>query len=289
MSIQSMTGFGRGEKAGGNYTVTVEAKSVNNRFKDIRLKMSSVYNSIEIDMKKKVTDLFNRGSFDIYVNFKRAQSNSKFDDLDEQKVQEYVNKMKQMVGDENLAIQPTEFLRHEFMKEYDLSQDQELMELTLAALDDALDNLKKSRESEGSKLKAIIEKHKVAYMGYFEAIKKEIPSFQKNVEEKLLKKFSEFGKDLGIDEPRFMQEVVYFMEKLDVHEEINRIEAHTQKLEEILNMGGEVGRQLDFLVQEFNRETNTIGSKSSLKEISDSVVQMKVQLEKMREQGLNLE
>lgn len=284
-----MTGFGRGEKAGGNYTVTVEAKSVNNRFKDIRLKMSSVYNSIEIDMKKKVTDLFNRGSFDIYVNFKRAQSNSKFDDLDEQKVQEYVNKMKQMVGDENLAIQPTEFLRHEFMKEYDLSQDQELMELTLAALDDALDNLKKSRESEGSKLKAIIEKHKVAYMGYFEAIKKEIPSFQKNVEEKLLKKFSEFGKDLGIDEPRFMQEVVYFMEKLDVHEEINRIEAHTQKLEEILNMGGEVGRQLDFLVQEFNRETNTIGSKSSLKEISDSVVQMKVQLEKMREQGLNLE
>ncbi|MDC1175642.1 YicC family protein [Bacteriovoracaceae bacterium] len=289
MSIQSMTGFGRGEKAGGNYTVTVEAKSVNNRFKDIRLKMSSVYNSIEIDMKKKVTDLFNRGSFDIYVNFKRAQSNSKFDDLDDQKVQEYVNKMKQMVGDENLAIQPTEFLRHEFMKEYDLSQDQELMELTLAALDDALDNLKKSRESEGSKLKAIIEKHKVAYMGYFEAIKKEIPSFQKNVEEKLLKKFSEFGKDLGIDEPRFMQEVVYFMEKLDVHEEINRIEAHTQKLEEILNMGGEVGRQLDFLVQEFNRETNTIGSKSSLKEISDSVVQMKVQLEKMREQGLNLE
>jgi uncharacterized protein (TIGR00255 family) len=86
-----------------------------------------------------------------------------------------------------------------------------------------------------------------------------------------------------------MQEVVYYLEKLDVHEEINRIHAHLEKLNKILSGPQEVGRQIDFLAQELNRETNTIGSKSSLKEISDRVVQMKVQLEKMREQGLNLE
>ncbi|MCP4912410.1 MAG: YicC family protein [Oligoflexia bacterium] len=289
MSLQSMTGFGRGEKTGDNYTVTVEAKSVNNRFRDVRLKMSSVYNSIEIDLKKKVSDSFSRGSFDIYVNYKRSEKNSKFDDIDETKVSDFLSKVKELATGYQLNVSPTEFLRSEFMKDYDLSQDQELMELTLGAMDVALENLKKSRLSEGEKMKKVIEKHRDAYLSHYEIIKKQIPEFQKNVEEKLQKKFSEFGKDLNIDEPRYLQEVVYYMEKLDVHEEINRIEAHTQKLNEILDKGGEVGRQLDFLVQEFNRETNTIGSKSSLKEISDSVVQMKVQLEKMREQGLNLE
>jgi uncharacterized protein (TIGR00255 family) len=86
-----------------------------------------------------------------------------------------------------------------------------------------------------------------------------------------------------------MQEVIFYLEKLDVHEEINRIKSHLDKLDDLINKGGECGRQIDFIVQELNRETNTIGSKSSTEEISNNIVQMKVQLEKIREQGLNLE
>ncbi len=129
----------------------------------------------------------------------------------------------------------------------------------------------------------------MTYDEHYQYICSVADSFQASVEEKLKKRFSELSSELNIDEPRFMQEVIYYLEKLDVHEEINRIQAHLEKLDSILSKGGEVGRQIDFLIQELNRETNTIGSKSNLKDISDSVVQMKVQLEKIREQGLNLE
>jgi uncharacterized protein (TIGR00255 family) len=86
-----------------------------------------------------------------------------------------------------------------------------------------------------------------------------------------------------------LQEVVFYLEKIDIHEEINRVHAHLEKFQNLLKSSNEVGRQIDFFIQELNRETNTMGSKSSMKEISDAVVQMKVQLEKMREQGLNIE
>ena len=94
---------------------------------------------------------------------------------------------------------------------------------------------------------------------------------------------------MPVDEPRFMQEVIYYLEKMDIQEELNRIQIHLEKFDSIFKTGGEVGRQLDFLLQELNRETNTTGSKSSVEEISSRVVQMKVHMEKIREQALNLE
>jgi uncharacterized protein (TIGR00255 family) len=91
------------------------------------------------------------------------------------------------------------------------------------------------------------------------------------------------------DQGRLLQEVIFYLEKIDINEEITRVNAHLEKFDSLLNSNIEVGRQIDFFIQELNRETNTMGSKSTMKEISDAVVQMKVQLEKMREQGLNIE
>ena len=127
------------------------------------------------------------------------------------------------------------------------------------------------------------------YYGHFQKIESSVESIQKNIETRLRKRFETFSQELNVDEPRFLQEVVYYMEKLDISEEINRIHTHFDRLSELIEKGGEVGRQIEFLLQELNRETNTIGSKSSMEDISESVVQMKVQLEKMREQALNLE
>lgn len=289
MALYSMTGFGRAEEENDNYVVTVEIKSVNHRFKDTRFKMSSLFNGIELDLKKMLFKEHKRGSFDIYVNFKRAESNSKFDDIDEAKVRAYLEQVKKWIGTDSLNIQPTEFLRNEFQADVDLSKDPELMKLALKAFEGAVTRLKESRATEGGKLKTVIEQHRDEYQGHFSQIERLSEEFQKGVEEKLRKRFEEYKDEVKVDEPRFMQEVIFYLEKLDVHEEINRIKSHLDKLNDLLDKGGECGRQIDFLVQELNRETNTIGSKSSSQEISNSVVQMKVQLEKIREQGLNLE
>jgi len=109
------------------------------------------------------------------------------------------------------------------------------------------------------------------------------------MKKKLINSFKENKEKLEVDESRFLQEMIYYLEKLDISEEINRIKVHLEKVNDLLAKGGEVGRQIDFLVQELNRETNTIGSKSSIIDISEQVVIMKNQLEKIREQGLNLE
>ncbi|PIK14813.1 YicC/YloC family endoribonuclease [Halobacteriovorax sp. JY17] len=290
MAIQSMTGFGKGEASGDDWVITAEIKSVNHRFKDLRFKMSSLFAPIEIDLKNRLTEVFKRGSFDIYINYKKAEGKTKFDDIDEEKVSLFLGKISKIVKNQglDLAISPSEFLRQDFYKDLDDSSE-ESFDLARTAFVNAMESLKESRLSEGDKMLKVIKSHKEQFEKHYSVIVGLADTFQENVEERLRKRFQDFSEELGVDEPRFLQEVVYYLEKMDVHEEINRIAAHLEKLDSILVNGGEIGRQLDFLIQELNRETNTIGSKSSLKEISDNVVQMKVQLEKIREQGLNLE
>lgn len=291
MTIQSMTGFGRGEAADDELLVVVEMKSVNHRFRDVRFKMSSSLASCEIPLKQKIADHFKRGSFDIYVNIKKTQKSDRFDDLDETKIKDYLQKVQTLAQARGVevVVHSTEFLRQEFYFEQDDKKQKKVEELVFKAFRNACEELKVSRVAEGTKLVAHLKKHRESYAQYFQGIVEKADEFKAHIEEKLKKRVAEYSSEIGIEEPRLLQEVVFYLEKMDIHEEINRIQAHLEKLNKILNGPQEVGRQIDFLAQELNRETNTIGSKSSLQEISDRVVQMKVQLEKMREQGLNLE
>jgi uncharacterized protein (TIGR00255 family) len=290
MPIQSMTGFGKGESESENYIVSVEMKTVNNRFKDIRFKMSSIFNALEIPLKKKIEQKFARGSFDIYVNYKKNTTAKTFADLDKEKVAGFVNDLKEVSEKTGVAMNfsPTDFLRSDFFID-DETKEEQLEGLFLSAFDQALDNLEQSRIEEGNKLVEKLKEHKAAYTEYYNKIPPLKETYQDTVREKLNKRFENELKGTAIDEPRYLQEVIYYMEKLDIEEEITRINVHLGKLESILNSSKEIGRQIDFLVQELNRETNTIGSKSGASEISENVVQMKVQLEKIREQALNLE
>lgn len=291
MSCQSMTGFGKGEALGDKFRLSVELKSVNHRFKDMRFKMGNIFNSQEIELKKKLEEHFKRGSFDIFVNYKKAETQELKLVIDEKKVQAFVAKMESALADfdATMTINPTDFLRSDFAIE-DEDKEEELIEMLASAFEEATDSLLKSREEEGAKLISTLKTHRDEYIKNFKVIEELKDSYQESVKEKLLKRFSEEGNDLKIDESRFMQEVIYYLEKLDVQEEISRINIHLEKLENLLSSNGlEMGRQIDFLIQELNRETNTIGSKSGINAISDSVVQMKVQLEKIREQALNLQ
>lgn len=290
MSIQSMTGFGKGEVEGDNYNLSVEIKTVNHRFKDMRFKMGSVFNSQEIVLKKMLEAQFARGSFDIYVNYKKNQKKQEELELDYAKIKNFVESIKSVSEETgvNIAVNPTEFLRNDFYKE-DSEKDDELLEMIIPAFQSATKSLEVSRNEEGVKLIEKLKEHQALYTKYYEQIVEQKEAYQDKVKDKLKKRFEKDGAELTVDEPRFMQEVIYYLEKLDVDEEINRIAIHLEKLTSILNSNGEVGRQIDFLIQELNRETNTIGSKSGDSSISENVVQMKVQLEKIREQALNLQ
>jgi uncharacterized protein (TIGR00255 family) len=291
MSAQSMTGFGQAVSQSENFVVSVEMKSVNNRFKDIRFKMPSSFNSLEIELKKTLTDTFSRGSFDVYVNIKRAENKSKFDDIDTQKVSQFLSKVSALVKAEGLtpSVSVTDLLRSEFLIDQDEANQEELFSLLQNSFKLALGDLKKSRVQEGEKLIKVLEKHLDHYKEHFKVIEQNAEHFKKIVEEKLVKRVDEYKSLVSVEQSRLLQEVVFYLEKIDIHEELNRIHSHLEKFQNLIKSNNDVGRQLDFLLQELGRETNTIGSKSTLKEISDSVVQMKLQLEKMREQGLNIE
>ena len=290
MSVQSMTGFGKGEVEGEHFSLTVEIKTVNHRFKDIKFKMSSLFNSEEIGLKKRIEKEFNRGTFDVYINYKKNQTKAEPLELDLQKIEAFISQMRTISTSTGVKMNfaPTDFMRSDFYKEDDL-KNEELNTLLLPAFEQAIVSLKASREEEGQKLVETLKLYKDEYEIFYKEVMSAKESYQDKVKEKLLARFETVNAELNIDEPRFLQEVVYYLEKLDVDEELDRITIHLAKLDELLSSDGEVGRQIDFLMQELNRETNTIGSKSGHSLISDSVVQMKVRLEKIREQGLNLQ
>ncbi|WPU64775.1 YicC/YloC family endoribonuclease [Peredibacter starrii] len=291
MSVYSMTGFGKGEAQGQNYSITTEIKTVNNRFKDFKFRMSSLFNSVELDLRSKLESEFRRGSFDISVTYKRTERAVTEFQVDSKKVEAYLSLMKPVFEKNNVPLQvsPTEFLRSDFYKDEDESKETELEPLVMASFEDAIKALKISRAGEGKKLVDKLLEHLAIYeacLAKIEAMKQEFPDMMK---EKLTAKLNEKLKDIKIDESRFLQEVVYYLEKLEIDEEINRARIHVVKLKSVLKSSGEIGRQIDFLLQELGRETNTMGSKSAVPEISTNVVEMKVQLEKIREQALNLE
>jgi uncharacterized protein (TIGR00255 family) len=270
-----MTGFGKAQKRSLNFDVCIEIKSVNNRFKDLRFKMPSSLSSTENEMKARLSSIFSRGTFDIYVNVKYPEGKNKFDELDLNKINQFLKKISPVFDhtETEINVNPTDFLRSEFYKDQEEDSIQELNLLALEVFNEALTELKKSREQEGSKLKSILLKHLDEYRLNF----------------KIIEKNAEYKGIVNIEASRLLSEVVFYLEKMDIHEEINRVYAHLEKFENLLKSNIEVGRQIDFFIQELNRETNTMGSKSSVGEISSAVIQMKVQLEKMREQGLNIE
>lgn len=291
MSVYSMTGFGKGEAAGPNYTLTTEIKTVNNRFKDFKFRMSSLFNPIEIELRSKLEAEFKRGTFDISVSYKKNEKADGGFLIDLPKVEAYLAMMKPIFEKHRLplSVSLTDFMRSDFSREEGDDRNEEMMPLVKTSFDAAIKALKLSRSQEGQKLTDKLLEHLAIYeknLAVVEARKAEYPEL---VKEKLTQKLNDKIKDLKVDESRFMQEVIYYLEKLDIDEEINRAHIHLVKLKAVLNSTGEIGRQIDFLLQELGRETNTMGSKSAHPEISSHVVEMKVQLEKIREQALNLE
>ena len=294
MSLMSMTGYGQAEQSIENYNLHIEIKSVNHRFRDMRFKMSSLFLSEEMAARKILEKAFSRGSFDIYVNYKKLEDVEKSFEIDEMKALSYINKAKELAekSDVKIKINAGLFLKNEFILS-DETKESKLKSIFLDTFSQAIHALEAKRLEEGKDILKNFEDYLSEYAEKLEFIISEKQNFQPHLENKLKKRIQEFQTDYESEtmQSRLHQEIIFYMEKWDVDEEITRIQSHLKAFKELLLKTPEqtAGRKIEFILQELGRETNTIGSKSHSQEVSQNVVDMKVLLEKMREQAANVQ
>lgn len=291
--IRSMTGYGRGESQGHGKEFVVEIKTVNHRYSDIFIKMPRQLSFLEDKIRDKVGKSLSRGKIDVYVSFEDYSEDSKSVMLDEALAKAYIQAAELLKTKYNLKDDISVSLVSRFpdiLKIEKVEDDQEeLWELFKVALENALNSLVVMRENEGEELKSsVLEK-----CTYIESVLKEIksraPEVVKEYKNKLENRIKELLEQQTIDENRLATEVAIFADRCSIDEEIVRLGSHINQLRETLALSQPVGRKLDFLVQEMNREINTIGSKANDLVIARHVVELKSELEKIREQIQNIE
>lgn len=291
--IRSMTGFGRGESQGNSREFSVEIKTINHRYSDVFIKMPRQLSFLEDRVRDRVNKAVSRGKIDVYISFDDYNEEAKTILLDEGMVKAYIHATELLRDKYGLKDDISVSLVAKFpdiMKvEKNEADEGELWELLKTALENALASLVSMREIEGQELKkSILEK-----AGLIEGTVKEIslraPEVVKEYKQRLESRIKELLDQQTIDENRMATEVAFFADRCSIDEELVRLGSHIGQFREIMSSGQPVGRKLDFLMQEMNRETNTIGSKANDLIITRHVVDIKSELEKIREQIQNIE
>lgn len=291
---KSMTGFGRGECSNGNYHLKIEIKTVNHRYNDINIKMPRHMNYAEENMKNIIKNKISRGKVDVYVNLEYidgAPIDIKADiDLARsyKETLEEINRELSLSGDIriNNVLSLSDIIKTE-RKEID---EEALWEVVEESLNMAVEDVMMMKLREGAELEKDMIAHLKEIENILEVVEKRSPVVVTEYKEKLNVRINDLlDKDISVDEEKLSQEVAYFADKSNINEEIIRLKSHINQFEKILAEEETVGRKLDFLIQEMNREINTIGSKANDIEISTSVVNIKAEIEQIREQVQNVE
>lgn len=289
----SMTGYGRGEYKENGVEITVELKTVNNRYLDVSIKSPRVFVSSEEAVRGVIREKMTRGHIDVYINLsdKREQKRSLY--IDEGIAEAYVataKKLKTLFPEAVDDITLTSIMRYpDAVRSEDISSDDgELLTGMDKALAAALDNLNVMRAKEGEKLKADMLKRVDYIEKLVKSIQAKAPEVAENYKRKLQAKIEKALDGAAVDEQRLLTEVTIFADKSNIDEELTRLFSHVAQFREISETSL-VGRKLDFLIQEFNRETNTICSKSNDLEITRLGLEIKNEIEKIREQVQNVE
>lgn len=290
----SMTGFGRGEYKDDNYQFLVECRTINHKYCDINIRLPRKISFLEDKARILVKDYLKRGRIDLYIKLDLLGSedvNLKFDEI---LATQYVNILKEIKDKFDLVDDITVMNVAKFadiIKSEEKEEDEDLLwSMLKQALEEALIKLKDMRSEEGKKLADDV----IMRCDLLESYIKDIEQYSYNVvndyKEKLNTRIKEIVEDPSIiDENRLAQEVAIYADKSSITEEIVRFKSHIQQLKKTVVKDESIGRKIDFLIQEMNRETNTIGSKSSDLSITNLVVEVKSELEKIREQIQNIE
>ena len=291
--IKSMTGFGRYEYADASRKITVEVKSVNPRYLDVNIKMPKKLNFFESAIRTLLKEYIERGKVDIYITYEDFTENNlslQYNKALAGEYLKYLNQMAEEFGLENdIRVSTLSRYPEVFAMEEQPVDEEELWSSLEKALRGAFEPFVESRVREGENLKKdLCEKldNMVSYVDFIEERSQQIiVEYRARLEEKL----RELLADNQLDDSRIAQEVTIFADKICVDEETVRLKSHILSMKDSLNAGGSVGRKLDFLAQEMNREANTILSKSNDLKISDTGISLKTDIEKVREQIQNIE
>ncbi len=291
--IKSMTGFGKGENEAEGRKFTVEIKSVNHRYNDINIRLPRFMISLEDKIRKHIMQKISRGKTDVYINFETFSQQDISVKLNEQLAAAVVEKLNYLKAAYGLKSENTLDLVSKFpevLTTENVEENDEIMyDILLPALDGALEQFTAMREREGAALKADILKKCAVLKDLTKRIEEKASVVPEEYRQKLKNRIDEILGTVPVDEQRLSQEVLLFADRCCIDEEITRLYSHISQLEDILESDEPVGRKLDFLVQELNREANTSASKSGDLYITQAAIDLKSEIEKIREQIQNIE
>jgi len=291
--VKSMTGYGRGEAVLNGRNITVEVRSVNNRYLDCSVKVPRLYIFAEDAIKGRVQNSISRGKVDVFVTMDNTQGEQVVVSVNQSVADGYYNALTALRDRYGLRDDISVSLLSRFQDVLLVEKDQEDVEAVAkdicTVLDAALADFTAMRQREGEKLAEDIRSRASTITQLLAKVEARSPQTVSEYRTKLENRMREVLANTQLEESRILTEAAIFADKVAVDEETVRLHSHLGQLEEMLSSGVPVGRKLDFLIQEFNREANTIGSKCTDLEIARHVVDIKAEIEKIREQVQNVE
>lgn len=292
--IKSMTGFGKGEYSDEKYSVTVEIKSVNHRYADINVKIPRRYSFAEEKIKNQIKSSVSRGKLDVSVLIEALLDGDISVNLNTGIAEKYISNLKALKESYNLegeiTLELISSMPDVIRAVPDVEDEEEVMSVIGKAVEIAVENLDLMRIKEGKKLAEDLHMRGDLIASYVKKTETKVPETVSNYKEKLNDRISELvSNKIEVPEERILLEAAIFADKTNITEELVRLDSHIRQLHDILSSDGSNGKKLDFLVQEMNREANTIGSKVSDIEMTGNVIEIKSEVEKIREQVQNVE
>ena len=290
--MHSMTGYGKGIAEADGKKITIEIKTVNHRYLDLGLKFPKTFLFLEDSIKKQIGAKLTRGHVDMYLSYEQTENAKGGYAVDFELLENYLSIASEIADKSGLSndVTVSSLIRNgDIVARAENEEDEALLsELTKSALAGALSALVEARAKEGETIKADLISKLDNMQASLNKIKEFAPCVVKDYREKLTARISELI-DGGVDEGRIATEVAIFADKCCIDEEITRLGAHIELMKKTLSLAKPIGRDLDFRVQEMNRETNTIGSKANDLRITEEVLALKNEIEKIREQAQNVE
>ena len=291
--IHSMTGYGRAVQTLNGREITVELRSVNNRFLDCSVRLPRAFSYAEDALKQSVKERVSRGKVDMFVSVNVTAAENVRISLNRPVLEGYLEALRTIAKDYRIRedITATSLTRFPdvFVVEKQEEDEKQITADIVSVAQEALCAYDRMRCMEGENLAADLRGRAAMILSYVERVEKRSPVTVQEYRTRLEAKMREVLESTAIDESRILAEAAIFADKIAVDEETVRLRSHLAQMEKLLSEGGPVGRKLDFLLQEMNREANTIGSKGNDIEQARNVVEIKAELEKIREQIQNIE
>lgn len=291
--IKSMTGYGRAVKTIDGREITAEIRSVNNRYLDCTVKMPRLYGYAEDAVKARIKGAVARGKVDVFIAVNMMEDTQLRVGLNRPVLEGYLSAMRAIASEysvrDDISVTALSRLPDVFTVEKAEDDEEKLTGDILSVVDEALEKYTAMRTAEGAALEADVRSRAATVLSLVEKVEQRSPVTLAEYRTRLTEKMQEVLQSTSIDEGRILQEAAIYADKIAVDEETVRLRSHLAQLDSMLTGGGAIGRKLDFLLQEFNREANTIGSKGNDLEQARTVVEIKAELEKIREQIQNIE